>query len=106
MHIPRKRFAFVLSIVLAFAAVASAQITSNTNNAATNFEQGWTTARSNPNGVWSYGYSSGFTKPITLYDTPVATASGSSSIQAWVSPVIEVGGSPNVAFNDGQIGRA
>ena len=37
-------------------------------NAAADFEAGWT-AQSNPNGVWSYGYSSGFTDAITLYDS-------------------------------------
>lgn len=67
MCMPWKWFSLAVCM-LAFAALATAQITSNTYNAATNFEQGWTTTKSNPNGVWSYGYSSGFTNPVTLYN--------------------------------------
>jgi hypothetical protein len=84
MGISRRLFGFALGIVLAFAAVAAAQTASNTYDAATNFEQGWTvgcTAHSNPNGVWSYGYSSGFTNPITLYDKTAQGVSNGLLIQ-------------------------
>ena len=67
-------------------------------DAAAAFEQGWTT-QSNPNGVWSYGYSSGFANPVTLYDTTQLGSPGGA--QLWVSPAVEVGESPNAALNDG-----
>jgi hypothetical protein len=41
-----------------------------TNDPAASFERAWS-SQNNPEGVWSYGYSSGFTDPITLYDKAV-----------------------------------
>jgi hypothetical protein len=84
------------SVGAAWVFVASAQ-SGTTYDATAAFEQGWT-SHSNPNGVWSYGYSSGFTSPITLYST---TQLGLGSTQLWVSPAVENGGSPNAALNDG-----
>ena len=43
-------------------------------DAAAEFEQGWTT-QSNPNGAWSYGYSSGFTVLLRSMIKPRQTAS-------------------------------
>jgi uncharacterized protein (TIGR03437 family) len=84
--------------ILLFVAIATSVCSAQTYDAAADFEQGWTT-QSNPNGVWSYGYSSGFASPITLY---TATQAGSlGSTQLWVSPSIEIGESPNAALNDG-----
>jgi len=100
MCIPRKRFAFGLGIVLAFAAGAVAQTSSNTYDAATNFEQGWTT-QSNPNGVWSYGYSSSFTGPVTLYTQTAQNGVNGPNAQFWLSPSVNVGNSPAAEFNNG-----
>jgi uncharacterized protein (TIGR03437 family) len=84
--------------ILLFVAIATSVCSAQTYDAAADFERGWTT-QSNPNGVWSYGYSSGFASPITLY---TATQAGSlGSTQLWVSPSIEIGESPNAALNDG-----
>ena len=98
MGISRKPFAFV--VVLAFAAVAAAQPASITYDAAASFEQGWT-AHTNPNGVWSYGYSSGFTSPVTLYTQSAPSMFNGANAQVWVSPPISNNESPAVEFNNG-----
>jgi len=69
-------------------------------NAATAFEAGFTAA-ANPNGVWSYGYSSGFTNPITLFTNTVQGGFDSSNEQLWLTQSINVGDSPAVEYNDG-----
>jgi len=69
-------------------------------SAATAFEQGWTT-QSNPNGVWSYGYSSGFTGPVTLYDQTLQNGVNGPNAQYWVSSSVDIGTSPAAEFNDG-----
>ncbi len=68
--------------------------------AALDFEQGWTT-QSNPNGVWSYGYSSGFSKRITLYDQTAQPGIDEPNAQFWVSSSVNIGESPSVEFNNG-----
>ena len=67
---------------------------------ANSFEQGWST-QSNPNGVWSYGYSSGFTAPITLYTQAVQNGVNGPNAQYWLSPAVDIGNSPAAEFNDG-----
>ncbi|HYL11566.1 MAG TPA: hypothetical protein VEV41_00925 [Terriglobales bacterium] len=67
---------------------------------ASSFEKGWTT-RSNPNGVWSYGYSSGFTTPITLYDKTVQIGVNGPNAQHWLSSSVDAGTSPAAEYNDG-----
>jgi hypothetical protein len=69
-------------------------------NAAASFEKGWTT-HSNPNGVWSYGYSSGFANPITLYDKAVRNGINGPTAQYWLSSTVSVGTSPAAEYNDG-----
>jgi len=70
-------------------------------DAAADFQQGWTT-QSNPNDVWSYGYSAGFTSPVTLYNqTQGGVAGGPPGEELWVSPAVEIGFSPNVGLNNG-----
>jgi hypothetical protein len=64
------------------------------------FEQGWI-AQSNPNGVWSYGYSSGFTAPITLYSETVQNGVNGPNAQYWLSPSVNNGTSPSAEFNNG-----
>jgi hypothetical protein len=67
---------------------------------ATSFEAGWM-KRANPNDVWSYGYSAGFTEPITLYDKTVQNGINGPSAQYWLSQTENYRTSPSVAFING-----
>jgi hypothetical protein len=69
-------------------------------DAAADFEQGWI-AQSNPNGVWSYGYSSGFTNSITLYDQTAQNGVNGPNAQYWLSSSVDIGTSPAAEYNDG-----
>jgi hypothetical protein len=69
-------------------------------NPASAFELGFTTQH-NPNGVWSYGYSSAFTSPITLYDQTTQNGVNGPNAQYWLSPAVDVGTSPAAEYNDG-----
>jgi hypothetical protein len=69
-------------------------------SAAANFEKGWI-AKTNPNGVWSYGYSSGFTEPITLYNQTLQGTLDGPQTQAWLSPSVDNGDSPSAVYNNG-----
>ena len=71
-----------------------------TFNPAASFEKGWNT-QSNPNGVWSYGYSSGFTDPVTLYDKPVRNGINGPNAQYWISSSVNKGTSPSAEYNNG-----
>jgi len=73
--------------------------TAQTYDAAADFEQGWT-SHSNPNGVWSYGYSNGFTGPVTLYDQTVEPNLDGIG-QLWLSSSVNILESPAADFNDG-----
>ena len=86
--------------VLLFLAVATNGRADIIYDAAAAFEQGYTT-QSNPNGVWSYGYSSGFTNPVTLYDQTVQNGVNGPNAQYWLSPSVDIGTSPAAEFNDG-----
>jgi uncharacterized protein (TIGR03437 family) len=85
------------AILLALIAPRPTSLLAQTYDVATTFEQGWTT-KTNPNGVWSYGYSSSFTSPITLY---TQTGSWNQDWQYWVSPANNIRASPAASFNDG-----
>ncbi len=91
------RSLMLFSLVVAGAAVGDASVT---YDPAADFELGWTT-QSNPNGVWSYGYSSGFANPITLYDQTVQNGINGPNAQYWVSSTTDVGNSPAAEFNNG-----
>lgn len=67
---------------------------------ATSFEKGWT-GRSNPNGVWSYGYSTGFTSPVTLYDKTAQNGVNGPNAQYWLSLASHVDVSPAAEYNRG-----
>ena len=67
---------------------------------ASDFEQGFVT-QSNPNGVWSYGYSAGFTNAITLYDQTQQGGYDSPNEQVWFSPSVNIGLSPSAIYNNG-----
>ncbi len=69
-------------------------------DAAAAFEQGWLN-QTNPNGVWSYGYSSGPTGPVTLYSTTVQNGVNGPNAQYWLTPSVDAGTSPAAEFNHG-----
>lgn len=69
-------------------------------NPAAAFEQGFTT-QSNPNGVWSYGYSSSFTSSVTLYTQTAQPGINGPNAQYWLSPSVNLGESPSAEFNNG-----
>jgi hypothetical protein len=71
-----------------------------TYNPAVSFEKAWTT-QSNPSDVWSYGYSSGFTKPITLYDKTAQNGINGPNAQYWLSSSANTGTSPAAEYNNG-----
>lgn len=74
-------------------------VTAQSYDVAADFERGWA-SHSNPNGVWSYGYSSGFAGPITLYDQTVQPGLDGVG-QLWLSSSVDIGYSPGAFFNDG-----
>lgn len=70
-------------------------------DAASSFEQGFV-SKSNPNGVWSYGWSSGFTNPSMLYDqTAQGIEDNNPNGQFWLSSTHNIGSSPAAEYNDG-----
>lgn len=69
-------------------------------NPAIDFEKGWQT-HSNPNGVWSYGYSASFTTPVTLYDQTIQNGINGPNAQYWLSSSVDIANSPSAEFNDG-----
>jgi uncharacterized repeat protein (TIGR03803 family) len=92
-----------LSVWLKMAAVSvalSVATTAQTYNPATSFEQGFT-QQTNPNGVWSYGYSSDFTGAVTLYTSTVQNGINGTNAQYWLSPSNDVSDSPAAEYNDG-----
>lgn len=88
------------STLLLFLVIPANTCWSQTYNVAADFEKGWT-AQKNPNGVWSYGYSSGFTSPITLYSQTAQNGVNGPDAQYWLSPAVDVLTSPAAEFNDG-----
>ena len=91
---------FQCPAALFFWAMAASSCWAQTYNAAASFEQGFT-AQMNPNGVWSYGYSSSFTSPVTLYDQTVQNGINGPNAQYWLSPQVNIGNSPSAEYNDG-----
>lgn len=70
-------------------------------DAASQFEQGFV-SKSNPNGVWSYGWSSGFANPSMLYDqTAQGIEDNNPNGQFWLSSTHNIGSSPAAEYNDG-----
>jgi hypothetical protein len=69
-------------------------------DATSEFEPGWN-AQHDPNGVWSYGRSSAFTGPITLYTETVQNGINGPNAQYWLSPSADVQDSPSAEFNNG-----
>ena len=71
-----------------------------TFNPATSFESGWAT-RSNPNGVWSYGFSSGFTGAVSFYNKTLQNGINGPNTQYWLSSEANHSTSPAVEYNNG-----
>lgn len=71
-----------------------------TYDPATSFEKGWS-VRTNPNGVWSYGYSSGFTDPMTLYDKTARNGINGPNAEYWLSSSVNKRTSPAAEYNNG-----
>jgi hypothetical protein len=69
-------------------------------DAASSFEHGLTT-HSNPNGVWRYGYSTGFLKTITLYNQTAQCGVNGLNAQCWLSSTVNNGDSPAAEYNNG-----
>jgi len=69
-------------------------------NPTVSFEKAWI-KQSNPSDVWSYGYSSGFAKPVTLYDKTVQNGINGPNAQYWVSTSVNTGTSPSAEYNNG-----
>jgi hypothetical protein len=90
--------------VLTGAVLSFLVIATNSNatvyDVAADFEQGWIT-HSNPNGVWSYGYSSGFAAPVTLYDQTMQGPLNGPNAQYWLSSTVDIGESPSAEYNNG-----
>lgn len=82
-----------LSIACSFLNAASFDV-------AAQFESGWLGAM-NPNGVWSYGYSAGFTTPLSLYTSTVQNGVNGPNAQYWLSPSVNIGTSPAAEYNNG-----
>jgi len=87
-------------VILILLAVATVSSSASSYDAAAAFEAGWVT-QTNPNGVWSYGYSSGFTSAISLYTTTVQNGVNGPNAQYWLTPSVDIGDSPAAEYNNG-----
>ncbi len=91
----------VFSAVLLFSASGVGECRAATTYSASNaFESGWK-HHHNPNGVWSYGYSAGFTGPVTLYGQTLQNGVNGPNAQYWLDPATNLGNSPSAEYNDG-----
>jgi hypothetical protein len=83
----------LLSLLL----IAAGSSWATTYNPAADFESGWTSG-SNPNGVWSYGYSSSPTGSVALYNEQSAGIVNGPNEQSWYyNPDF----APSLAYNNG-----
>jgi hypothetical protein len=82
------------SAILLFLAAVTCSCWAQSWDVAAAFEDGWTT-KSNPYGMWSYGYSSGFTAPVTLYDRAEQNGVNGPNAQFWFSSAVDL------AYNEG-----
>jgi hypothetical protein len=90
----------VACAVLALCTAGRAQTYNAPYDPATSFEQGFI-QQTNPNGVWSYGYSSNFTSPVTVYDETLQNGINGPNAQYWCSSSNNIGNSPCAEYNDG-----
>jgi hypothetical protein len=91
---------FRCSAVLFFFVVGTHGWAATTYDPAASFEQGFL-GMSNPNGVWSYGHSTSFVAPVSLYiQTGQPGVLGGLNTQIWSSTSVGAGVS-SVEFNNG-----
>ncbi|MFZ1008929.1 MAG: choice-of-anchor tandem repeat GloVer-containing protein, partial [Candidatus Sulfotelmatobacter sp.] len=88
------------STMLFLFAITTSSCWAQTYDAASAFERGFTT-QSNPNGVWSYGYSSGFTGTVSPYDQTAQPGINGPNAQYWLSSSVNIGESPSAEYNNG-----
>lgn len=86
--------------ILSFLAAVTSGGWAQSWDVAAAFKEGWP-SKSNPYGVWSYGYSSGFTAPVTLYDRAEQNGVNGSNAQFWFSSAVDIANSPSAEFNNG-----
>jgi len=86
--------------ILSFLAAVTASCWAQSWDVAAAFKEGWP-SKSNPYGVWSYGYSSGFTAPVTLYDRAEQNGVNGPNAQFWFSSAVDIANSPSAEFNNG-----
>jgi PEP-CTERM motif len=98
-HLTLKAISQSVTIISVFL-IATGSCCATTYDPTTAFEAGWL-AGSNPNGVWTYGFSAGFTNPVTLYDRQASGAVNGSANQTWYSSTTNIGFSPSLAYNNG-----
>ena len=87
--------------IVSFLAAVTAGCWGQSWDVAAAFKEGWPT-KSNPYGVWSYGYSAGFTAPVTLYDRAEQNGVNGPNAQFWFSSAVDLANSPSAEFNNGQ----
>ena len=87
--------------ILSFFAALAASCWAQSWDVAAAFKEGWPT-KSNPYGVWSYGYSAGFTAPVTLYDRAEQNGVNGPNTQFWFSSAVDLANAPAAEFNNGQ----
>jgi hypothetical protein len=87
-----------MGIQFCFALAVATNGWSATYDPAASFEQGFL-SKSNPNGVWSYGYSTSFTGPVSSFTqtSQPSGALGGTNTQAWTSGST----APAVIYNNG-----
>jgi hypothetical protein len=86
--------------ILSFLAAVTASCWAQSWDVAAAFKEGWP-SKSNSYGVWSYGYSSGFTAPVTLYDRAEQNGVNGPNAQFWFSSAVDIANSPSAEFNNG-----
>ncbi len=90
---------FRCSAVLFFFGAAANGWSATTYDPAASFEQGYL-SHSNPNGVWSYGYSTSFTSPVSLYTQTLQPGVHGPNAQYWSSSP-NITAQSSVQYNDG-----
>jgi|SRR5208283_2555020 len=86
--------------ILSFLAAVTSGCWAQSWDVAAAFKEGWP-SKSNPFGVWSYGYSAGFTAPVTLYDRAERNGVNGPNAQFWFSSAVDLANSPSAEFNNG-----
>jgi hypothetical protein len=94
------RMSVALAAVLVVAWLPASSYGGTTYDPTAAYQAGWTAA-SNPNGVWSYGFSSSATSAVTLYDTATTGAINGGNEEFWIDQAQNINFSPSFALNNG-----